>query len=80
MRQSCNYYTPDDVYEALVAGLVCTGISWLDVGCGRELFPSKGSITIAQYTLLLKYWEKSRMGFGGFESNLILFGAAGTGW
>lgn len=40
LRQSCDYYTPDDVYEALVAGLVVTGINWLDVGCGRELFPS----------------------------------------
>ncbi len=38
-RLSCGYYTPDDVYEALVAGLVAPGISWLDVGCGRELFP-----------------------------------------
>jgi len=40
MRLDCNYYTPDDVYEALVAGLVVSGVSWLDVGCGRELFPN----------------------------------------
>jgi len=40
MRLDCGYYTPDDVYEALVAGLVVQGISWLDVGCGRELFPN----------------------------------------
>ena len=40
LRQSVNYYTPDDVYEALVAGLVVQGMSWLDVGCGRELFPN----------------------------------------
>ena len=40
LRQSCDYYTPDDVYESLVAGLVCSGVRWLDVGCGRELFPS----------------------------------------
>ena len=39
LRQACRYYTPDDVYEALVAGLVAPGVSWLDVGCGRELFP-----------------------------------------
>ena len=39
-RQQIGYYTPDDHYEALVAGLVVPGIRWLDVGCGRELFPS----------------------------------------
>jgi 2-polyprenyl-3-methyl-5-hydroxy-6-metoxy-1,4-benzoquinol methylase len=40
LRQSCNYYTPDDIYESLVAGLIVKGMSWLDVGCGRELFPN----------------------------------------
>jgi 2-polyprenyl-3-methyl-5-hydroxy-6-metoxy-1,4-benzoquinol methylase len=39
-RQQCGYHTPDDVYEALVAGLVVPGVAWLDVGCGRELFPN----------------------------------------
>ena len=40
LRLDCGYYTPDDVYEALVAGLVVPGTAWLDVGCGRELFPN----------------------------------------
>jgi SAM-dependent methyltransferase len=40
LRAQYGYYTPDDVYEALVAGLVAPGVSWLDVGCGRELFPN----------------------------------------
>jgi SAM-dependent methyltransferase len=40
LRQRFDYYTPDDWYEALVAGLVVPGTRWLDVGCGRELFPS----------------------------------------
>ncbi|HEB54288.1 MAG TPA: class I SAM-dependent methyltransferase [bacterium] len=40
MRQQNGYFTPDDVYEALVAGLVVPGVRWLDVGCGRELFPN----------------------------------------
>ncbi|MCB9878315.1 MAG: class I SAM-dependent methyltransferase [Planctomycetes bacterium] len=40
LRLTAGYYTPDDVYEALVAGLVVEGVSWLDVGCGRELFPN----------------------------------------
>lgn len=40
LRQRCGYYTPDDYYEALVAGLVVPGMAWLDIGCGRELFPN----------------------------------------
>lgn len=40
LRRDHGYYTPDDVYEALVAGLVAPGVNWLDVGCGRELFPN----------------------------------------
>jgi SAM-dependent methyltransferase len=33
------YFTPDIYYEALVARLVTDGTAWLDVGCGRYLFP-----------------------------------------
>lgn len=40
LRREHGYHTPDDVYEALVAGLVAPGMNWLDVGCGRELFPN----------------------------------------
>lgn len=40
LRRDFRYDTPDDVYEALVAGLVAPGCHWLDVGCGRELFPN----------------------------------------
>ena len=40
LRLDHAYFTPDDVYEALVAGLVAPGMRWLDVGCGRELFPN----------------------------------------
>jgi len=40
LRRDHDYHTPDDWYEALVAGLVARGMAWLDVGCGRELFPS----------------------------------------
>ena len=40
LRRLYGYDTPDDVYEALVAGLVAPGMAWLDVGCGRELFPN----------------------------------------
>lgn len=39
-RRLHGYDTPDDVYEALVAGLVAPGLAWLDIGCGRELFPN----------------------------------------
>jgi SAM-dependent methyltransferase len=40
LRAAHGYHTPDDVYEALLAGLVVPGLRWLDVGCGRELFPN----------------------------------------
>ena len=40
LRLRSGYFTPDDYYEALVAGLVVPGTQWLDVGCGRELFPN----------------------------------------
>jgi 2-polyprenyl-3-methyl-5-hydroxy-6-metoxy-1,4-benzoquinol methylase len=39
-RFRAGYYTPDDVYEAMVARLVDAGCAWLDVGGGRDLFPS----------------------------------------
>lgn len=39
-RRRYGYYTPDDVYEALVASLVTPGCRWLDVGGGRDVFPS----------------------------------------
>ena len=32
-------FTPDDYYEALVANLVTANCRWLDVGCGRDIFP-----------------------------------------
>jgi SAM-dependent methyltransferase len=40
MRQRFGYYNPDDHYEALLSELVTPSTRWLDVGCGRELFPS----------------------------------------
>lgn len=40
MRSYFNYYTPDDYYEAVVQKLVTPGCNWLDVGCGRYIFPS----------------------------------------
>ena len=39
LRHRFGYFTPDDVYEATVAALVADGCTWVDVGCGRELFP-----------------------------------------
>lgn len=39
MRLRFGYFTPDDVYEGLIADLVTEGCTWLDVGCGRDIFP-----------------------------------------
>lgn len=40
MQRAFDYFNPDDYYEALVAKLVQPGMRWLDVGCGRMIFPS----------------------------------------
>jgi SAM-dependent methyltransferase len=40
MRQRFGYYGPDEHYEALVMKLVRVSQAWLDVGCGRYLFPN----------------------------------------
>ncbi len=40
MRRRFGYFTPDEAYEAVVEKLVTPGCTWLDVGCGRKLFPS----------------------------------------
>jgi len=47
LRREHAYYTPDDVYEALIAGLVAPGLHWLDVGCGRHLFPNNPALADA---------------------------------
>lgn len=39
-RLHYGYFNPDDHYEALVRRLVTPATSWLDIGCGRNLFPS----------------------------------------
>jgi SAM-dependent methyltransferase len=39
-RHRFGYFTPDDFYEAVVAKLIYEGCSWIDVGSGRDLFPS----------------------------------------
>lgn len=40
LRLRYGYFTPDDYYEAVVARLVQPGMSWVDIGCGRDIFPS----------------------------------------
>ena len=40
MRLRFGHFTPDDYYEAVVARLVTPTSKWLDVGCGRNVFPS----------------------------------------
>ena len=39
-RKRYGYYTPDDVYEATVEKLLPAGGRWLDVGGGRDVFPT----------------------------------------
>jgi len=44
MRRRFNYFTPDEYYEAVVDKLVAPGSQWLDVGCGRNVFPSNTNL------------------------------------
>ena len=46
LRQLFGYFIPDEYYEALVATLVKNGSHWLDVGCGRNIFPN--NVKLAQ--------------------------------
>lgn len=39
-RLRFGHFSPDEYYEALVERLVKPGCSWIDVGCGRDIFPS----------------------------------------
>ncbi len=45
LRWKFGYFNPDDVYEALMNKLVCPTTRWLDVGCGRNIFPSNHDLS-----------------------------------
>lgn len=47
LRAAFAHHTPDEHYEALVAGLVAPGTRWLEVGCGRSLFPDNPALADA---------------------------------
>ena len=55
MRSWFNYFSPDDIYETLVAKLVREDTFWLDVGSGRNVFPSNPALAekLAQRCALL---------------------------
>lgn len=39
IRSRFGYATPDDWYEAFISSMVTSRTVWLDVGCGRNIFP-----------------------------------------
>ena len=45
LRWKFQYFNPDDVYEALMDQLVSAETDWLDVGCGRNIFPSNHKLS-----------------------------------
>jgi SAM-dependent methyltransferase len=45
LRWKFKYFNPDDVYEALMNQLVQADSEWLDVGCGRNIFPSNHKLS-----------------------------------
>lgn len=44
IRQHFGYFTPDEWYEAVVFRLINNDTEWLDVGCGKDLFPSNRNL------------------------------------
>lgn len=44
LRRDYGYDSPDDWYEALLSLLVVPGLSWLEIGCGREICPSNKAL------------------------------------
>jgi len=55
LRFKFGYCTPDDIYEAFIERLVNPSTTWLDVGCGRNIFPSNAALarTLADRCKLL---------------------------
>src|SRR4051794_34038505 len=47
LRHRLGYHVPDSYYEAMVAKLVTAETTWLEVGCGRRLFPSNPALANA---------------------------------
>jgi len=43
-RLAFDYFNPDDRYEALLNKLIDKHTKWLDVGCGRNIFPSNAPL------------------------------------
>jgi 2-polyprenyl-3-methyl-5-hydroxy-6-metoxy-1,4-benzoquinol methylase len=43
-RLRVSYFTPDDFYEAMVDRLVQPGTDWIDIGCGRDIFPQNENL------------------------------------
>jgi SAM-dependent methyltransferase len=44
LRRAYRYFSPDDFYEALIDRMVTRETRWLDIGCGRDLFPSNARL------------------------------------
>lgn len=44
LRRRFRYFSPDDWYEALVSKLVNRETNWLEIGCGRDIFPSNAKL------------------------------------
>ena len=46
LRSSFDYFTPDDYYEAVIMNLAKDNFSWVDIGCGHNIFPSNPELAI----------------------------------
>jgi len=44
IRQKYDYCTPEDYYQASIVSILKEGDKWLDIGCGRDIFPSNNKL------------------------------------
>lgn len=45
IRKKFSYFTPEDYYQASVVACLKKSDKWLDIGCGRNIFPSNARLT-----------------------------------
>jgi len=66
LRFRFHYFNPDDIYEAVLSEFVTEATTWLDVGCGRDIFPSnfQTAKVLASRCLLLVGLDPSDNIFG----------------
>jgi SAM-dependent methyltransferase len=45
IRKKFSYFTPEDYYQASIVACLKKNDKWLDIGCGRDIFPNNPRLT-----------------------------------